>query len=89
MQPNRTCLGKRSKSAIALPVIVCADSLNAGTDRALVKAGTRESARSRRADFDTKRGSTMDLHIWIPVTVILGLMTMLAMFAFIWACEKV
>jgi hypothetical protein len=31
----------------------------------------------------------MDLAIWIPVTVILGLVTMGLMFAFVEACEKV
>lgn len=31
----------------------------------------------------------MDLTIWIPVTVLLGLATLAAMFAFIKACEKV
>jgi hypothetical protein len=31
----------------------------------------------------------MDLSVWIPVTVILGLATMLAMYAFVKACEKV
>ena len=31
----------------------------------------------------------MDLTIWIPVTVGLGLATMLAMFAFVQACDKV
>jgi hypothetical protein len=31
----------------------------------------------------------MDLEIWIPVTVLLGLVTMLLMFAFTKACEKI
>jgi hypothetical protein len=31
----------------------------------------------------------MDLALWIPATVILGLATMLALFAFVRACEKV
>jgi hypothetical protein len=31
----------------------------------------------------------MDLYLWIPVTVILGLAAMLAMFAFVRACDKV
>ncbi len=31
----------------------------------------------------------MDLSFWIPLTVILGLAAMTAMFAFVWACDKV
>ena len=31
----------------------------------------------------------MDLTIWIPVTVLLGLVTLGLMFAFIVACDKV
>ena len=31
----------------------------------------------------------MNLTIWIPVTVILGLAAMTAMFAFVKACDKV
>ncbi len=31
----------------------------------------------------------MDLEIWIPLTVLLGLATMAALFAFIAGCEKV
>lgn len=31
----------------------------------------------------------MDLGVWIPVTVLLGLVTMAAMFAFVRGCEKV
>jgi hypothetical protein len=38
---------------------------------------------------DVKASLIMDLSIWIPVTVILGLVTMGLMFAFVEACEKV
>ncbi len=31
----------------------------------------------------------MDLNVWIPITVVLGLATLAAMFAFIKACEKI
>lgn len=31
----------------------------------------------------------MNLEIWIPVTILLGLLTLAAMFAFVKACEKV
>ncbi len=31
----------------------------------------------------------MDLSVWIPLTVALGLIAMLAMFAFVRACDKV
>jgi hypothetical protein len=31
----------------------------------------------------------MDLSFWIPLTVILGLAAMAAMFAFVWACDKI
>jgi hypothetical protein len=31
----------------------------------------------------------MDLTIWVPVTVLLGLLTMALMFAFLEACDKV
>jgi hypothetical protein len=31
----------------------------------------------------------MDLTIWIPLTIALGLATMLAMFAFVRACDKI
>jgi hypothetical protein len=35
------------------------------------------------------REETMNLEIWIPITVILGLATMGLMFAFVIACDKV
>jgi hypothetical protein len=31
----------------------------------------------------------MDLNVWVPATVILGLATMLAMFVFVRACDKI
>lgn len=31
----------------------------------------------------------MDLSVWIPVTVLLGLLTLGLMFAFVFACDKV
>ena len=31
----------------------------------------------------------MDLSVWIPVTVLLGLATLASLFGFIWACDKV
>lgn len=31
----------------------------------------------------------MDLSVWIPVTVLLGLFTLGLMFAFVFACDKV
>jgi hypothetical protein len=38
---------------------------------------------------DVKASLIMDLSIWIPAMVILGLVTMGLMFAFLEACEKV
>lgn len=35
------------------------------------------------------RSLTMDLAVWIPVTIVLGLIVLGLMFAFIVACEKV
>lgn len=31
----------------------------------------------------------MDINLWIPLTVILGLVVMMAMFAFVEACDRV
>jgi len=31
----------------------------------------------------------MDLSLWVPVTVVLGLFTMGLLFGFLYACEKV
>jgi hypothetical protein len=36
-----------------------------------------------------KKEEPMNLELWIPITVILGLVTMGLMFAFVVACDKV